>query len=155
MAPKLITVDRQGKRVYKWEQSWGQFTEQTLSRDGVREWAKWAYRKFGFLRVPRIIFDDKSFSEYKPDGDFLSFTHSHRNIGIVLHEVSHAITTRMYGVTVEDHGPEFMGVYLYLLEASGEFPKHAMTDSAKRAKLRIDGSQGPGLAKLARINQKQ
>lgn len=149
--PKLIQkgYDPQAKAVYKWQWQWGNWNENELTKDDVRHWVKWAWKKkFGFKRMPRVVFRTAGeYSSYDPDQATLYFIHEHRNVAVVLHEVAHAIITMLYGRTVEDHGPEFMGVFLYLLEEARLYPRATVYDSAVKAGLKIDTDMGPSLLK--------
>lgn len=144
--------DPQKDAVYAWQWKWYDWNHGELSKDGVRQWVKWAYKKkFRFTKMPRIKFPKTGKCSYH-DGEkaLLAFVYEHRNVPMVLHETAHAICFILYGATVEDHGPEFMGIFLYLLEKTGHYPLGTVYDSAKKAGLKIDGSQGPKLIKRSR-----
>lgn len=149
--PKLVPrkYDPQQKAVYKWQWQWTDWNENELDKDEVRRWVKWAFKKkFHFGKMPRIEFRKVGeHSSYNPETTTLYFLYEHRNVAVVLHETAHAIITQLYGKTVQDHGPEFMGVFLYLLEKSGRYPRSAVYDSAVKAGLKIDTAMGPELLK--------
>lgn len=149
MRPKLIpsTHDTQKDAVYEWQWKFWHWNHKELSKRQVHNWVKWAIKKkFGFKHLPKIAYlRSGNVSWYNKETATLGFIHDHRNIAMVLHETAHAITDRMYAYTVEDHGPEFMGVFLWLLEACGWYPKNTLYASAKQAGLKIDGTMGPYL----------
>lgn len=53
-----------------------------------------------------------------------------------MHEASHHIVFKLCGYRVQDHGPTFLGVYLWLLERSGVAPQSALHASAREFKLK-------------------
>jgi len=150
MSPKLVIKhDPQQKAVYNWQWEWMHWNSKELSKKDVYRWVKWAYKKkFHFKFMPEIVhLADGGSSSYHPEKNQLKFIHSHRNIAVVLHETAHLIISRLFGHTVEDHGPEFMGIWIYLLEKAKLAPRGTIYDSAKQAGLRVDGSMGPELLK--------
>lgn len=59
-----------------------------------------------------------------------------KNMAVAMHEAAHHIVFKLCGWRVKDHGPTFLGVYLWLLEKSGVAPKAALHASARVFKLR-------------------
>jgi hypothetical protein len=59
----------------------------------------------------------------------------HWNISTALHESAHAILTAATENYWEDHGPEWLGVYLWLLVRAAQWPTVALKASAKAAGL--------------------
>lgn len=54
-----------------------------------------------------------------------------RNVSQVLHETAHWIVFKLFGDKPQDHGPTFLGVYMWLLEALRAAPRIALHASAR------------------------
>lgn len=151
-SPRVGIADTQAKRVYKWQWEWVEFnSNRGLTKNDVREWLEWACKKLKMappsrLKI-RLLSKKKGHSYFNPDTYELGFIPVHRNVPTVLHEIAHYISFRIYGKTVADHGPEYMGIFLYLLESSSQWPLGIVYQSARKAGLEIDGAQPRRLRK--------
>ena len=62
----------------------------------------------------------------------------HRNLLVLLHELAHVLTRRWYGgKRIQSHGPEFVGVYAYLLIRFGEVKRDAIVRHAAKANVKM------------------
>jgi hypothetical protein len=134
-------MDRQQKRAYAWEGTFRSFCERTTTRREVRRIIKAACRLY---RIPPPVVQFRSMaggakmrlsSDYDPSVHTITMGFTDCNHAIACHETAHAITDELYE-NVEDHGPEWLGIYLYLLEWCGVAPRTALRTSAKAAGLK-------------------
>lgn len=131
--------DPQRHRVYSWEAAWSDWNRGTLSLAGAREVVRWACHKYG-IPSPRVTqHKDRQFSYSKgaPE-NVISFRLDQRNPAVALHEAAHHISGVLFGerTTMADHAPEWLGIYLWLLEGYRVAPRTALHASAKAAGLR-------------------
>jgi hypothetical protein len=144
-SPQVGIRDSQAQKVYRWQWKWAEGNENAhLSKREVRRWLRFACKK---LKLPmpnrlkiRFLKKGEKQSYYSCDQHELAFIPKHRNAIVVLHEIAHYITFRLYGCTVADHGPQFMRIWLCLLEQSRRWPSGVMYQSARAAGLQIEGS---------------
>ena len=129
--------DAQRKRVYAWEHEFSDWNRSGYSLKECRAVVKWACDKYG-LPTPRVTqHDNKSFS-YCIVGEkpVISFGIDQKNAAVALHEAAHYICDRIFGAGLEDHCPQWMGIYLWLLEGYRIAPRTALHASAKARKIR-------------------
>lgn len=65
----------------------------------------------------------------------ISLNPIHRNVATVLHEVAHAIQSYILGDVHEDHGPEWLGIFMWLLVKAGVASEEAIILTAQHHKL--------------------
>ena len=70
------------------------------------------------------------------ENDRLEFVPQYRSIMILCHELAHWIVYH-YGYKHVYHGPRWLGVYLYLLDATYTLPLDASLPSVRKAKLKF------------------
>ncbi len=58
------------------------------------------------------------------------------NIPIALHEAAHHIAGSILPEKLEDHGPEWLGIYVYLLNANGIGSRRAIKTSLQSMNLK-------------------
>jgi len=132
-------VDSQKHRVYAWETAFRSFNENNTPRRRLRRLIRRAERRY---RIPpsKIIFTNrvhrakryaKIASEYDPDVHSITLGHNDQNYAIALHETAHAIVDTLLGYDLEPHGPQWLGVYLELLEWAKVAPREALHARAK------------------------
>ena len=128
--------DPQKKKVYAWEDSWWGWNRSTVSYLECQRVIRRACRLFK-VKPPIVIeHSGRRYSEYDPETDTISMrSEKELNIPISLHEATHAIIWKLYGEKVQDHGPEFVGVYLWLLAEFQVAPAAAIFPSAETAGL--------------------
>lgn len=153
-SPEVGIPDTQAKKVYKWQWQFAEFeSNYFLSKKEIRKWLDWACKKLKLsppkrLKI-RLLGKKGKHSYFNVDQHELAFLPCHRNVPTVLHEISHYLCHRIYGKTVADHGPEFMGIFLLLLELSGRWPTGLMYAAARKYGLDIDGAQPKRLKRRA------
>ena len=128
--------DRQQQAVYSWEESFRSFIEHTATRAQVRRLIGRACAMYG-VTPPSVQFRSKAngrhvrlTSDYDPSLQLITIGFKDCNHAIAMHEAAHAIVDELYE-NVETHGPEFMGVYLELLEWAKVAPRSALHASAQ------------------------
>lgn len=65
------------------------------------------------------------------------------NVTCLLHELAHHVTHSTY-INIEGHGPEFVGIYMHLLDKYRIMPSCAFRVLAKKHRVRIAGQFKPG-----------
>lgn len=134
--------DLQKEKLYEWEEEWKDWDRNTLKLKEMRATVRWACKKY-HVSTPQVRqHKTREWSWYK-DGTYrggtakISFQHGQSNPAIALHETAHHIIYEICGETVEDHGREFLGVYLWLLIEAKVAPASALYPSARTASLRF------------------
>jgi hypothetical protein len=120
--------------VYAWEGEWSDWNSEALTLHETREVVRWACRKYG-VEVARVKQHHTRAYTFSQDG-VISFRHDHKNTAIALHEAAHHIADVIWGDSIEDHAPEWLGVYLWLLEGARVAPRVALHASARAKRLR-------------------
>lgn len=142
--------DPQKAALYAWEGAWSDWNRDTTSLAEVRRLVRKACRMYG-VPAPAIRGHVGSmWTTYYPTEDYVTFQQGQRNAAIALHEAAHVILFKICKQEAdeesdgnfEDHGREFLGLYLYLLNDFGVAPLVALTASAKDAGLRFIPVQG-------------
>lgn len=127
--------DPQAKRVYAWENQWADWNARSLSVSAVRKYVRWACDLYG-LPYPTVKQHLPEHCAYSYSQGFrVSFIAEHCNCAIALHEVAHYIADWVFADSVQQHGPQWLAIYLYLLSESGQAPKIALFASARAKKL--------------------
>lgn len=126
--------DPQQKRVYSWEGDWLDWNRSSLTLAECRATVKWACDKYG-LKTPRITQHVGNEYTFFQDGR-ISFRHDQKNAAIALHEAAHYVCDEIFGHKIEHHSPEWMGVYLWLLEGYRVAPRTALHASAKARRIK-------------------
>lgn len=141
-------TDSQQRAVYAWEAQWHGWVNKSASQRAVRRAIRNAERLYRIPASP-ISFYTKAknkegtllpskFDYGHPRGG-VRLRPQHCNIAIGLHEAAHAVMVALMGWTpkgIEDHGPQWLGVYLCLLADAGLAPRVALEASARDAGLR-------------------
>lgn len=144
----MASKDRQCQAAYEWEAEFCDWNRQTETLKKCRQHIQTACAHYG-VKPPRVIghrgceitfyqshenvqarFLEKGAAatiSLRPDG---------RNVPVALHESAHAIASVWLPWTVEAHGREWLGIYMWLLEAASVAPTVALEASAKRHNLK-------------------
>lgn len=93
--------------------------------------------KYYGVDEPKVTLSRK---EAKHDGDYLHseitlYKHG-QNPGVLIHELAHHITDWLY-LDVENHGPEFVAIYMHLLDKWCFLPNEEFRRLAKKYKVKI------------------
>jgi hypothetical protein len=134
-----MATDPQKAKVYAWEHEWADWNRATMSLRETREVVHWACSKYG-IDPPAVRQHRGTAYSYSCGApiNVISFRLDQRNPGVALHEAAHFICGALFGETTDmaDHSPEWMGVYLWLLEGYRIAPRTALHASAKAKGIR-------------------
>lgn len=135
-------TDPQKQAIYAWETKWKDWDRETLTLRELRETVRTACKQYAVPPPTKILqHNSRAWSWYK-DGlhrggiATISFQRAQSNPAVALHETAHHIVFHYFGETVPDHGPTFLGVYLWLLEKHHVAPREALHASARADNLR-------------------
>lgn len=138
-----MSDDPQKDALYAWEDEWGGWNLNTHSLSHCRRLIETACAKYRIHppKVQKHMTVSLSFSiptEWvislqgvgsKPGKGGL-------NPATAVHEAAHHVVYWIWGERVQDHGPTFLGVYMWLLEACGVAPAEALHASARARGLK-------------------
>lgn len=137
----MDVVDPQKTALYAWEGAWLEWNWDSMTMPQVRRWMGKACRKYGVKPSKVTAHRGSMWTTYDPERGSTTFMRSQRNIAVTLHEAAHHI---LYSLSeefekeeFEDHGKEFLGVYIWLLNEFGVAPLVALTASARAAGLKF------------------
>lgn len=138
--PASDLKDPQRDAVYDWEGEFRDWNRKTLPLHLVKKYVQDACAHYG-LPAPTVKgHPGKAYAFYKPKDDYsgevISFAGWCQNPAVALHEAAHYIVLHHFGTDVQDHGPIWLGVYLWLLQRAGIAPQEALYASARKWKLR-------------------
>lgn len=130
-------------KVYEWEDSWYDWGANTCSLRECRRLIATACAKF-HLAPPTVTQHHKaSMSWCMPAHGRISLQavgskpgRGGKNPATALHEAAHYIAWSHHGNRIDDHGPTFLGYYMWLLEAAKIAPDTALHASARKHGLR-------------------
>jgi hypothetical protein len=140
-----MILDPQKQAVYAWEGAWKDWNETNQTIPELRRIIRKACRMYRVKPPTVTAHTHKEWTTYFPDAARISFERSQRNTAIALHEAAHHILFTICKQEAdeesdgnfEDHGPEFLGVYLCLLAHFGVAPRTALVASAEAAGLKF------------------
>lgn len=148
--------DRQAERLYRWEESWRDWNRQTQTLVDARKFVRTACAKYSVKPPTVVSHRHTELPFYMPVVARISFNKKYRNPAIALHEAVHHIIYVLLGETVEDHGREFVGVYLWLLDNAGIAPRIALEASARAVGLRwVSIDDSAPMRFLRRVNPRR
>lgn len=134
--------DPQQQKCYRWEATWRDWNQSTLTLRQCRDAIKWACSRYGLRTVPSVKQhegNDYAWSLMRPgQRPVISMqTATSKNLATALHEAAHVVTDTIFvGQPLADHCPEFMGVYMGLLEDAKVAPTLALHTTASSHGLR-------------------
>lgn len=133
----MVDQDPPTHPIYAWENEWVFWNLELLSRAGCRRIISQACRKYK-VKPPIVKFHPNKcgFSWFMPKINTISMQRGGKNHATCLHEAAHAIAWHYYGQRIEDHGPTFLGIYMWLLEDWKVAPRSALFASARKHGLR-------------------
>jgi hypothetical protein len=128
--------DPQQDAVYRWEGSWKAWNRAELTLAACRSAINWACDQYG-VEPPRVwSHPGKRYPWCDVEKRVVSFSLKGKNVATALHEAAHLIVSDVFGDRVQDHGPTFLGVYMWLLETAGVAPRIALHATARSHKLK-------------------
>lgn len=122
-------ADPQQSAVYAWERTYADWNRETLTLPGVRGFVQAACHEFGI--EPPSVKTHKGKQYAYSWGDKTSFNAEGKNPPTALHEAAHYITDTLLGTAIEPHGPEWLGVFMWLLLEAKVAPRPALEASAR------------------------
>jgi hypothetical protein len=136
----VAKADPQKRRIYAWEHAWADWNRTTCTLREARAVVHWACGKYG-IRPPAVKqHHTMAYSESQGHPvNIISFrARDQINPAVALHEAAHHICGAIFGEDTDmaDHSPEFMGVYLWLLEGYRVAPRTALHASARARGIR-------------------
>jgi hypothetical protein len=140
--------DPQRNEVYAWERKFDQlFLDHAMPYRKAHKLAAAMAAAYG-VRKPRLSWRRARKERWIAAawGDEMvevNTTKADFTAALVAHEMAHVIT-HAYGILEPDHGPTWMGVYLWLLDHFKVVPKCASEPSARKAGLKFKRNVGPG-----------
>lgn len=126
-------MDRHAERVYEWEGEWADWNRPLLTLPQVRGYVRTACAYYG-LRAPPVRKHPGRAYAYTTL-TVCSFPTWCMNAAIALHEAAHFIVMNRYPKAA-DHGPTWLGVYLWLMEKAAVAPPEALRATLHRRRLR-------------------
>lgn len=140
-------ADTQAKQAYAWQHSWLHWNYKSSSDREIRIAIRQAESYYKIPKIKIKLFTKNKNSEGEDQNSYYIYSGYygnprielrpyHQNIPIALHEVAHAICGSIFRDTVENHGKEWLGVFMYLLEKEGIAPVSALHASAREFGLK-------------------
>jgi hypothetical protein len=126
--------DIQRDRVYSWEGDFHDWNVRSLSLREARRVIHWACDQYGLI-PPSVMQHDGRALPYS-QGAKISFNRKVVNPALALHESAHYICDEIFGTRLAPHCPEWMAIYLWLLEGYRIAPRTALHASAKARGIR-------------------
>ncbi len=114
-------------RVYRWEDGWTDWQRRTLTLAQTRDYVRRACKLY-HVTPPPVRRGVKTEAETE-DPKYVIFLETHQNPASALHESAHIICDAIFGVKLHDHCPEWLGIYLWLLEEFKVAPRLALHSS--------------------------
>lgn len=133
-------ADPQIDPLYAWEEAWVDWNTNSLTLAECRSVIRTACKKYGVAPPPVRQHKTTAASYCEVVERHVSMQavglrkHPHRggkNKSQSLHEATHWIVHHYCGERPQDHGPTFLGVYLWLMGAARVAPISALTASAR------------------------
>lgn len=146
--------DPQQQRVYAWETDFADWNRETLTLQECRAVVAWACSKYG-VKTPTVgqhTGKNWSYAIERGGRVYVSFMHEQKNPAVALHEAAHVIADAIFGTTAQAHGPEWLGIYLWLLEGYRLVPRSALWASARAKRLRWTATWTMSPKRLRRRN---
>lgn len=129
--------DPQKAALYHWEETWGPWNYNSLTLTECRDWVEFACRLYDVEPPSVRQHRSNEYSWCHTGMGIISMqggkhrARGGRNTATVLHEAAHWITFKLFSDRPQDHGPTFLGVYLWLLESARVAPRTALHASAR------------------------
>lgn len=158
-APKLnhqyAVNDSQGVKVYRLEREIvGGAVNARLTRGQLQELSNHVCRYYGIPPAKIVVFTNRKVRIFGDSTMFmidgrvagakirLNVAFHGANIFTLLHELAHYIVEWIYD-DAENHGPQFVGIYMHLLDKYKVIPSCAFRAMAKKHRIKIAGKFRP------------
>lgn len=131
--------DPQREGVYEWETEFRDWNRKTLTLPEVREYVRTACAYYELEAPPIRPLPGKQYA-YLGMGEgwgrgHMGFSEWCCNPAIALHESAHFIVGHLCP-RAADHGPTWLGIYMWLLEKAAVAPVEALAASARKHNLK-------------------
>jgi hypothetical protein len=123
--------DPQQDSVYRWEGEWRAWNRAEFTLAECRAAINWACSKYDVGAPPVRQHNTKEYPWYDVKLHAMSFSAKGKNAATCLHEAAHLIAYDYFGDRIQDHGPTFLGIYMWLLEAARVAPRVALHATAR------------------------
>lgn len=130
--------DPQVNAIYRWETRWLDWNRRTTPIYVLRKLIRHACRLYG-VKPPTVTWGPdrepykprkKPCTYFDPNTNAILLRKRHLNMAVALHEAAHAIVWHRFGHQRIDHGPTWLGIYLWLLSKNDTAPQCALEASA-------------------------
>lgn len=143
MGKRAEDLDPQREPLYAWEDEWWGWNRNTTTLAICRRYIETACAHYG-IKPPRVRQHHQVSLSYSiPAESVISLQAKGSSPGkgglnpaTALHEAAHHVVFWIWGARPQDHGPTFLGVYMWLLERAGIAPGEALRASARARRLR-------------------
>jgi hypothetical protein len=127
--------DPQQQAVYRWEGEWKDWNRSNATLPELRQVIAWACKRYGIDKVPTVVQHhngDYAWSVTPEEGrPAISMQHKgQKNVPTALHEAAHVICSLVFGNDIPDHGTEWLGIYMALLQDARVAPAKALHATA-------------------------
>jgi hypothetical protein len=139
----MARSDPQQDAVYTWEGQWRDWAERRVSLTECRKVVRTACAHYR-VPPPKVSRWRKNFcwcpdtlaaTSRILDKPVIRLNAGGQNWATCLHEAAHWVLLHL-APTAQDHGPTWLGVYMWLLEKASMAPRAALVASARKNKLR-------------------
>lgn len=127
--------DPQREAVYEWETEFRDWNRKTMTLAEVRDYVRTACAHYGLDAPPVRPLPGKQYAYCMGDGGHMGFSEWCRNPAVALHESAHFITLKL-APKAADHGPTWLGIYMWLLAKADVAPESALAASARKHGLK-------------------
>lgn len=136
-------ADPNKEAVYEWEDDWYDWSSNTCSLKECRRLILWACKAYGV--DPPVVkqHHKRTYSWSMPAAGVISLQakgakpgRGGKNPATALHEAAHHIVYAIFSDRPQDHGPTFLGIYMWLLTEARVAPEVALHSSARARNLK-------------------
>jgi hypothetical protein len=127
-----MSADPHKNATYLWEDSWPGWNRNHITLAECRSLIASSCLVYGVKRPIVVDHPQRSMSWNIPADRRISMqggkhrARGGRNVATALHEAAHQIAFTLYGSSIQDHGPTWLGIYLDLLVRARGAPRIAL-----------------------------
>lgn len=138
--------DFQKSKVYRWENAnIAPHDKSRVSFDQIQEIVNYVWEGEGLKYPPRVEPFPKQVTTKCGDATRLVIRFHEEELTptwVVLHEIAHSLTSTHDGERMDRHGPDFVGIYMQLVEKHLGIPQAVLWHTASMEKVKYNiGSQ--------------